>query len=160
MPNVARPVNQDAPETEKSDDEALVKMLLPLHVLLFDRSVDDAAEMVYVPPRPTAVPLSVIALEVETTLPLASVERSDDVRPENQVLPASVVLLLDALVKLVDEAMIVALLSQRLVVVDCAATPPYVVGVNGHAPLPPVGQADRQSPAIQSVAAENAVDDA
>ena len=59
----------------------MVKMLLPEKVLLFERSVDDAAEMVYVPPRPIAVPLSVIALEVATTWPLASVERTVDARP-------------------------------------------------------------------------------
>ena len=34
--------------------------------------------------------MSVIALEVETSLPVASVERSDDVRPVNQVLPVKV----------------------------------------------------------------------
>ena len=104
--------------------------------------------------------MSVIALEVETSLPVESVERSDDVRPVNQVLPASVVLELDALVKLVDEAMIVAPLSHKLVVVDCAATLAYVVGVNGQAPLPPVGHAVRQSPLRHSVFAEKTDDDA
>ena len=42
------------------------------------------------PPSPAAVPLIVIALDVETTLPVESVERSDDVRPVNQVLPVKV----------------------------------------------------------------------
>ena len=54
---------------------------MPEKVLLFARSVEDAAEMVYVPPRPAAVPLIVIALEVATTWPLASVERTVDARP-------------------------------------------------------------------------------
>ena len=54
------------------------------------------------PPRPIAVPLIVIVLEVETSLPVASVERSDDVRPVNQVLPeivASDVELLEKLLR-------------------------------------------------------------
>ena len=81
-----------------NDDVA--KALVPEKVLLFARSVDDAAEMVYVPPRPIAVPLSVIALEVETSLPVASVERSDEVRPVNQVLPEIVASEVEALEKL------------------------------------------------------------
>ena len=86
-------------DTERSVVDALVNVLVPLQVLLFDRSVDDAAEMVYVPPRPIAVPLSVIALEVETSLPVESVERSDEVRPVNQVVPEIVASEVEALEK-------------------------------------------------------------
>ena len=92
----------------------LEKVLLPEKVLLFARSVDDAAEMVYVPPRPIAVPLTVIALEVETSLPVASVERSDDVRPVNQVLPEIVASEVEALEKLLRPVQV--LLLERSVV--------------------------------------------
>ena len=87
-------------DTERSVVDALVNVLVPLQVLLFARSVEDAAEMVYVPPRPIAVPLTVMALDVETSLPVASVERSELVRPVNQVLPEIVASEVEALEKL------------------------------------------------------------
>ena len=51
LPKVARPVNHEAPESERRVPEALVKVvvanaLVPEKVLLFDRSVEEAAVMV------------------------------------------------------------------------------------------------------------------
>ena len=87
---------------------------MPEKVLLFARSVEDAAVMVYVPPRPIAVPLTVIALEVETSLPVASVERSDEVRPVNQVVPEIVASDVELLEKLLRPVQV--LLLERSVV--------------------------------------------
>ena len=66
-----------------------LKMLLPLKVLLFERSVDEAAVTVMEPPTLSDEPLMVPRVpvrrlvpmdEVETTFPVASVPRSDEVR--------------------------------------------------------------------------------
>jgi len=43
---VARPVNQEAPETLRSEVEALVKLLLPEKVLLLESKVEEAAVIV------------------------------------------------------------------------------------------------------------------
>ena len=80
------PENHDAPETERRVEEAFVKMLLPLQMLLLERRVDDAAVMVAVPPRAIVMPLMVRfpdpvrrlfpMVEVATTTPCALVVRS------------------------------------------------------------------------------------
>ena len=92
------PVNQEAPETERSEEVAFAKVLLPVHVLLFARSVEEAAVRVKVPPRATLVPLRVVTpelvrselpmVEVAESLPFESSERRDPAaRDVNQVEP-------------------------------------------------------------------------
>ena len=59
LPNVARPVNHEAPETEKSELDALPKTFLPVKELLSERSEEEAALMVAEPFAGIAIPLMV-----------------------------------------------------------------------------------------------------
>jgi len=161
-------------KVEVANDD-VAKALVPEKVLLFARSVDDAAVMVYVPPRPIAVPLSVIALDVETSLPVASVERTALVRPVNQVLPvkvASEVVLFEILrsEEKVDEACEmrpfwkVAIFEKVEVANDDVANAlvpeKVLLSERSVVEAPVVGHALRQSPLTQSVLAEKTDDDA
>jgi hypothetical protein len=105
-----RPLNQVVPRVASVVDDWLrltvvekvvdaLKRLLPLKVLLFARSVEDAAVTVSVPPtlkvEPLIVPsdpvMRLVPIDVvETTLPVASVPKSALVRPVKYVEPATV----------------------------------------------------------------------
>jgi len=81
--------NHVEPENVESDVVEFAKALRPEKVLLFARSVEDAAVRVKVPPAVTGVELMVAKVPersevpmvvVDTTFPLASVERRAEVR--------------------------------------------------------------------------------
>lgn len=103
-----------------------LKVFVPVHVFVSERSVDDAAVTVIVEPLAKFVPLIVPSdpemspepiVVVEITRPFSSVERSAEV---SDVICKFVVV---AFTARVEEAMSCTPLSHKEVVVDCTAAP-------------------------------------